>query len=223
MAKPKCSKTDYKRAKDDQLDSKADAVVQGLTNHAVEFPAPPLSAAALQDLLDVYIDTYTAYKRGGLDQREEFLNAKTDLLNAMDSIADYVDSIAKGNGAIITDGGFVPTKSAPSPMQTPTRPVSVLAKYGNGHGEIVIESPVVEGAEYYGLLMTQGTPAVNYTFINGLLTLETTNTTTFIEVSKSRKKTIKGLNAGVMYYCYMYAGNTAGVSSLSDMVQIMAV
>jgi hypothetical protein len=216
-------KTDYKKATDDQLDSKADAVVLGLTTHAVEFPAPPFSPAALQDLIDVYEQTYSAYKRGGIDQKEEFLNAKTDLLNAMDSIADYVDSIAKGNGAVITNGGFVPTKGTLTPQQKPDRPVGVLAKYGNSHGEVIVESPVVEGAEFYGLLVSEGVPFSGLTFANGFLTFESSTTPLGFDLNKGRKKVLNSLKPGTRYYFIMYCGNTAGVSGFSDPVQIMAV
>lgn len=223
MAKVKCKKVDYKRASDDQLDSKADAVVLGLTNHAVDFPAPPISAAALQDLLDTYEQTYTAYKRGGLDQKEDFLNAKTDLLNAMDSIADYVDSVAKGNGSIITNGGFVPTKNTSTPQPAPVQPLLPLVTRSQNRGEVFIECPVVEGAEYYGMVFTEGSPLSEVTLSSGRFEFGSLNSRLWIDVTKARKKTLKDMKVGILYYFYMYAGNSAGVSTLSDGVSIMGV
>jgi hypothetical protein len=221
MRKAKCLKTDYKKATDDQLDSKAGAVVAGLTAHAVEFPAPPITVVALQALLTTYGTTLIAYKRGGLDQKAPFLNAKAALLDALDDLANYVDTVADGNEELITDAGFVPSKTTPTPLPPPDQPNQVLVTRGQNRGVVTVECPVIAGAEYYGMVYTEGVPLTWVNFSQGHFEVGSTNAPFVIDVTKARKKTVKEMKVGVLYYFYMYASNATGVSTLSDGVSII--
>lgn len=223
MAKPKCARTVYKKASDDQLDTKLLAVVVGLTDHAVDFPAPPFGPTALQALLDTYTLTYNAYKRGGLDQKEEFLQAKTAVLNAMDDTAGYVDTVAKGDAVLIVNAGFEPTKTVFTPQPAPVQPVQLLVTRSQNRGEVTVECPVVAGAEYYGLVITEGVPLSEVTLSSGRFEFGSFNFPLIIDVTKPRRKMLKDMKVGVTYYFYMFAGNAAGVSTLSDGVSIMGV
>jgi len=82
---------------------------------------------------------------------------------------------------------------------------------------------VVACGEFYGLVITEGVPLSDVYFNNGQFELGTVNFPLVIDVTKARKKTVKEMKIGVVYYFYMYAGNTAGVSTLSDGVNIMGV
>lgn len=222
MGKAKCSRTDYKEASDDQLDLKATAVKNGLTDHAADFPAPPVTPVQLGDKITVYQNTRSAYKRGGLDQKAAFINAKEDLLEALDDIADYVDDIADGEEELITKAGYVPTKTVKTPSPVPNRPDTVKARHGQNTGELFVECEKIPGASYYGLVISEGTPLYNYSFVNGLLGFNGINSKVGMEVTKGRTKHLQSLQEGVIYYIYMYAGNATGVSGLSDVVQIKA-
>ena len=223
MAKPKCARTVYKKATDDQLDTKLLAVIVGLTDHAVDFPAPPFGPAALQALLDTYTLTYNAYKRGGLDQKEEFLQAKAAVLDAMDDTAAYVDTVAKGDAVLIVNAGFEPTKTVLTPQPAPVQPSQLLVTRSKNRGEVTVECPVVANADYYGLVITEGVPLSGVTLSSGQFELGTVNYPLLLDVTKARRKTLKDMKPGVMYYFYMYAGNAAGVSTLSDGISIMGV
>lgn len=223
MGKVKCLRSDYKEASDDQLDLKATAVKNGLTDHAADFPAPPVTPVQLGDKITVYQNTRSAYKRGGLDQKAAFINAKEDLLEALDENADYVDDIADGEEELITKAGYVPTKAESTPKPVPNRPTGVTAKNANHPGEMIVECPAVDGASYYGLIVTENMPLQNYSFIDGLLGFDNTNSRLGIDVNKGRKKLLQGLQPGTIYFFYMYAGNATGVSGLSDAINLRAL
>jgi hypothetical protein len=223
MSKVRCLITDFTYASNDQLDNKALAVCMGLEAHSADFPAPPVAPPTLRGLLAEYSLAMSAYKRGGLDQREHFENSKTALLEALLANANYVNTIANGSAQLIVAAGYITTKTAKAPKAAPLPPKLVIAKHGNGHGIIKVECPLVPAAEYYGLIMTEGQPLTDYTLSKGVLTLGQLSPGFRHVLTKPRKKTIIGLTPGIIYYFYMYTGNATGVSGLSEGVQIMAV
>lgn len=222
MAKSKCSLTDFKDAPDDMLDTKATAVKNGLTASAVTLPAPPVPPATLTTQITAYSNTYSAYKRGGLDQKPAFEAAKATLLNSLTENAEYVDEVADGDEAVIVAAGYVPTKTTNTPKPAPSKPTGVTAKRGEAIGEMFVECPAVDHAEFYGLIVTQGAPLSSVTFSNGQIIFDGPNAVNGIDVNKARKKHLQGMVPGTMYYFYMWATNSAGVSAPSDVVQLMA-
>jgi len=221
--KTKCLRTDYTEAPDDQLDLKAAAVKKGLTDNAVDFPSPPVSPATFATLILNFTNTRSAYKLGGIDQKPNYDAAKLALLNGMNDTADYVDEIANGDSSLIIKGGFVPTKTVASPVPAPAQPVDVEVKREAGIGNIAIECPAIDGAEFYGLIVSEGAPLNNFLFLNGQLRFEPMQPNSFgIDVNKSRKKKVLNLTPGTMYYFYMYAGNANGISPLSVVTELRA-
>jgi hypothetical protein len=77
--KPTCSLNYYHRLPDEELDDFATGVRVGLQNNLALFPTPPVLPAALQALIDDYEVKRSAYKRGGLDQKPAFEQAKAGL------------------------------------------------------------------------------------------------------------------------------------------------
>lgn len=222
MAKSKCSLTDFNTAPDDMLDTKATAVKNGLTASAVTLPAPPVPPATLTTQITTYSNTYSAYKRGGMDQKPAFETAKNTLINSLTLNAEYVDEVADGDEAVIVAAGYVPTKTTATPKPQPGKPTGVTVKRGQAIGEVLVECPTVENAESYGLIGTHGNPLGDVSFINGQFAFDGNPILGGIDVNKSRKKRLQGLVPGQVYYFYMWATNSAGVSALSDVVQIMA-
>ena len=222
MAKAKCSKTDYKRASDDALDLKATAVKIGLAAHTTPFSSPPVSPTALAALIVTYSSTNAAYKRGGLDQKPAFINAKIALLDALDQNADYVDEIADGNEELIINAGYVPTKTSASSKPAPAKPTGVTAVRGSATGQVVVECESVDYAEYYGLIMSNTAEIPGFVFQDGVVGADGTNVKLILDINKGRKKIMENLNPGTTYYFWMYAGNAAGISPLSDVVHVMA-
>lgn len=222
--KAKCSVSYYHQLPDEQLDDFGTGVKEGLANNAVLFPTPPVSAVALQALIDDYEVKRSAYKRGGLDQKPAFELAKTALMNGLDSTAAYVDEIANGSEATIVAGGFIPTKTTRQPVPAPAKPTVVTLQHGQAHGQVIAECKAVSGATYYGCFFTEGTPLPEADFANGQLAMPP-NVPFLVgfDFNRDRKKVFNGMQPGTQYYFYFYAANPAGVSALSEPVSIMAV
>ena len=80
----------------------------------------------------------------------------------------------------------------------------------------------VPGAAAYGCLLCLK-PLSSATTIDagGQLIIGASDFVSKMDVNKSRKKVFTGLTAGVIYYLYFYALNSAGVSTLSKVESIM--
>lgn len=220
--KPTCSLNYYHRLPDEELDDFATGVRVGLGNNLSLFPTPPVLPAALQALIDDYEVKRSAYKRGGLDQKPAFEQAKATLVNALDDNAEYVNSIADGNEATIVAGGYVPTSTDTKPAQVPNKP-EVRLKRGQAIGQILAECKPIKGAQYFGCIVSEGAPLEGNVLTDNVILLPGGGKGNVgINVAKDRKKVFSGLQPGTTYYFYFYAGNAAGVSALSDMVSIMA-
>jgi hypothetical protein len=223
MAKAKCSRTDFNKAPDDQLDSKGAAVRDGLTTHMGTFPAPPVSAATVGTQVSDFIVKRNAYTRGGLDQKPAFVASKNLLIESLEANADYVDDIADGDEELIVNAGYVPTKTEATPKPVPSKPTGVVVKRGEAVGEVLIECEAQAVGEFYGVIVSEGGPLAGFSFSHGLIRLDRGPANRFaMEVNKSRKKHFDELTPGTTYYFYMYIGNAAGISALSDVVSIMA-
>ncbi len=218
---PTCSLS-YHKLPDEQLDDFATGVRVGLQNNLALFPTPPVLPTALQTLIDDYEVKRSAYKRGGLDQKPAFEQAKTALMNALDDNAGYVDSIADGNEATIVAAGYVPTSTESKPAQIPSKP-EVRLKRGEAAGQILAECKPIKGAQYFGCIVSEGSPLEGNVLTEEVILLPAgSKSNVGMNVSKDRKKVFSGLQPGTTYYFYFYAGNAAGVSALSDAVSIMA-
>lgn len=199
MAKAKVLRTDYKDAAEDKLDTKATAVVDGLTAHAGQFLNPPVSVAMLTTLISNYSTKFSAYKRGGLDQKPAFVTAKAELIQALDDDADFVDEIADGSEQLIVNGGYVPTKTTKSPQAAPVKPEGVKARRGQATGQIFVECPAQKGGIYYGLVVCVGAGPFNINIINGQFGLDGTNGVAAFDFNKNRKKVMQGLETAINY------------------------
>lgn len=67
-----------------------------------------------------------------------------------------------------------------------------------------------------GLILVNGAPLGSNSFVNGKLIYSGgTDQVIIVDVTKSKKKVIDGLDSNVLYNAYMYAFNATGVSPLS--------
>jgi len=224
MAKTKCLRTYFTKATEDELDNIASAVKDGLNKQASIFPAPTVSVAAMQTAIHNYTVTLNAYRRGGLDQKSAFANAKTNLLNALESNAAYVDSIANGNEDLIVKAGYLPTRLTKTRLAPPAKPSGVKATRGEASGMLVLQCAVQKTAEVYGAIIAEGAPLTYANFSNGRLTVPPGTTHQIIvDTNRMRKKIFTGLTPGTIYHCYMFCSNRNGSSTLSDGISVMAV
>jgi hypothetical protein len=224
MAKNKCLRKYYTRATEDELDSIAAAVKEGLDKHASIFPAPAVSVAAMEIIINNYTITLNAYRRGGLDQKPAFASAKTALLDALESNATYVDSIANGNEDLIVKGGYISTRLTKTRLAAPAKPTGVKATRSEASGSITLQCTAQQAADVYGAIIAEGAPLTHAVFSNGRVTVPAnTAHQIVVDTNRQRKKEFTGLKPGITYHCYMFCSNRNGCSALSDGISIMVV
>jgi hypothetical protein len=211
---------DYHRTPNPKLANLALGVRDGQFNNPLVFITTPVSKVDFEENIKDYSGKYSAFVRGGVGQKGAFLLAKSLLMGNLDSFGVSTDGFALGDEAIILLGGFKPTKGFETAGHTPGLPEVELSR-GDSTGELLSECPVVEGAEYYGALLTE-TKLVG-TVINeaGKLIIAPGEIILQMDFNKNRKKQFLGLTASKIYFIYYYASNATGVSQLSAVKSIM--
>jgi len=212
----------------DSLDEFATGVLDEMTTNAGLYPPLPVlppPAKPLPILIGNYTSTRIAYERGGLDQKQPFVDAKTALIAELDRRSTFVDANnAAGTALLVTKAGFVPTGLGSTQSVTPSIPTGKVDRTSDGaRGVIVAEAAAQKGTERYGCICVEGTPLSNPVFVNGQLVLDPGLASRVrIDVNKGRKKKFEMLTSGSKYFVYFFSGNTAGTSALSAPVDIVA-
>jgi hypothetical protein len=227
MAKIKCKRSVYLTAKAGKLNVDASNVKQGMfVLHPLVFPTPPISEAILMALIITYNDAYSAYEKGGANQKGAYEAAKTALLNALDQLAIYVDSVADGDPNIITNAGFVATKGIYSKAPAPTQLLNIRLTRGAA-GELFAWCEQQDYVDTYLCVLTAMAPLPPSMVINagGQLFMGNSAGTMphsgFIDMNKNRRKKFVGLNSGMIYYVTFIAVNAQGVSQMSVPVALL--
>lgn len=217
-----------------KLETFADGVKTGIYNNDPPFTAPPLTEVQLNTLIENYHHKYDEYKNGGKLKKPFFVLAKAALIKGLDDIAEFVDNLTGVTDEIIAMGGYTPTKTIDSEGQAPAQTAGAIIKRG-GEGEMFAEVPKVDGAVYYGCIVTAG-PLPAYITLNAsgqLIAIKPSDVNpdpnpnpapeplpgtviAVVDITKSRKKRFLGLHTGTVYYFYFYAANANGVSILSE-------
>jgi hypothetical protein len=230
MKKIRC-RLSYHFYRNDNMEVFAIGIRDGIYGNVTIFMTPPLTQIQLQLLIDNFLNTYSAYKNGGIAQKGPFNIAKEQLMAGFDTLSAYVDSIALGDANIILLAGFVPTKSSVSASTPPAQPQQVTITR-EVPGTFSTDCAVVEGADgYQALLSRELLPAtININASGQIVDMDdsmpgggsaspATSTLRFIiDLNKARKKTFSSLQIGTTYYVYYWAINAAGVSILSEPV-----
>lgn len=74
--------------------------------HAATFPAPPLTTAALTNLIDTWTSALGDSLKGGTDRTHTKNAARVALEDALSQLGTYVNLVAKGDPAIVDLSGF---------------------------------------------------------------------------------------------------------------------
>lgn len=226
----------FKKIKIDELDVFALIVLAGIYNNVITFPAPTITQAIFQALIDNYMTKRSGYK-GGTVSKGDFEIAKTALINALYTLADYVDGVAQGDVNIILLSGYQPTKGSPSAAVPPLRAENVKLEIA-APGEMNGSCAVVAGADNYCAILSADQPLPVNTNINGFGQLVVNDDDGgaapvppaaalseikyVLDFNKSRIKKFTGLTKGTVYYLYYFSINAAGVSPLSIAVSLDA-
>lgn len=230
MNKIHCSHT-YHSLPSDEIKLFAEGVITGFYGNNPPFIVQPKTQAEYQALIDDYDTAWSAYENGGLDQKGDFLLAKSALMDATDLISDETDKVAKGNPDLIILAGFTPTK-APGQTVKPGQ-TTVTVKRGIA-GELIATCEKLEGARHYGCIMTEGAALPDWVTIdaNGRIIMQSNNPMpgpmpgpspagVQLDLTDQREKHFLGLKHDVTYYFYFYAVNAKGVGPLSEVVSMV--
>ncbi len=235
--KPHCS-VDYHKFNGNDLDTKAHLVSEGIYTNNPPFTAPPMPQVDFEVLVTNHHDKYEDYKNGGKAQKGPYQTARTALITAMDTTGDYVDTLPGVDDDMILLAGFTPTKTGESSAVTPGVPDGIELTHGAASGELFAECAAQTGVSYYGcILVAAQTLPGNVTLTASGQIIATGNPVpppamaaaaeqvqiVILDVTKGRKKHFTGLVKGVEYFIYFYAGNTAGVSQLSEVKSILCL
>lgn len=221
MSKIKCS-VRYHKTKNGTLSSFGVGVRDGIFNNPGLFPAPTITIAIFQVLIDNYVNAWSAYEHGGPAQKGAYDAATDALMAALDTLALYVDSVANGFGPTIATAGYTPTKGTSNVSPEPTQ-LENIKMIRIASGELQCESEKQDFAIcYIGILTADAPlPAVFVLSDSGQLTINGSDpgpgpSTGIIDFSKGRRKKFINLTPGTTYFFTQFVINARGVGSMSD-------
>lgn len=181
------------------------------------FATPTITKTAFLLLVADYRNANNEYEAGGVDEKGAYDIAATNMTAALDTLKDYVEGLPAFSFDLINLSGFTPNKQSISASTVPGKPVfHELVHLGGGPVSVEFISPDTTG--YYGLYVVEGEGLpTGTTFTNGVLDFpKGADVRLLHNANKQRVKTVHNLIIGQQYTAYAYAGNTAGVSLLSD-------
>ena len=222
---PHCSLS-YHQFNPTDLENFGHHVSTGIYTSTPPFTSPPDTQVIFDGLVSVFHDTYIAYKNGGKDQKGAYMTAHTNLMEALDATAHYVDELPGVNEDMITRAGYTPTKTGDTKAVVPDTPeVEKIDRPAKGTLEPSCKA--VHGAEFYGCIILEHPWSEGLGFFAGQVVISNGSDpippaiSVRLVVTKGRKKTVPDLISGKEYWIYFYAGNSAGISPLSDGVSIV--
>lgn len=117
----------------------AQQVHDSMTAAAATFPAPPVTMAALQTLIDAVDTALTKKASGATTDTIAFNIARNDLENALGELGYYANIIAKGDPALVAASGFPAYETSPRTPDTapPAPPANVVVRQGDLSGSLV--------------------------------------------------------------------------------------
>jgi hypothetical protein len=189
--------TGFAKLRDDDLDTRAQRIVDNLTNNA-NYPNPTPALADITTALTAYRDALTQVKNGGKDKtalKNEKRKALEALLNAL---ALYVQANCQNNLAILLSSGFESRKSN-APLGVLEKPENFKIQNGPNSGGIRLSVDKLNGATSY---LFEYAPAP----VNG-------TTQWIVRAGTARTFILEGLTSG-----QQYAFRVAGVGAHPTLV-----
>lgn len=166
-------------------------------------------------------DLKTKYlaRMNGPVAKSEFDEAEHVCETWLYTAADYVNKVANGDTIIINKSTFTPIKNERTPAQVPAQSsVEVLAMKG---GTIDLKSAKVEGYDSFVYILAWGTPLPQVSIVNHQLNIS--GSTNFVIMPSAKiHDHANGFAAGTAVTCWCLAQNSAGISPLSNPVNVIA-
>ena len=201
----------FRRAKLDDLQSRAHTVFTNMGGNVGVFTTPPIPLTTLKQDSDNLATSQAAAKEGGPKEIAQREKDRLTLEHDLDLLGSYALKVANGDPAVLTSSGFIPlpprVRSEPQPLPTPKAPEIEQAVTGQFS---VFVSPV-KGARSYEVHWAP--------VINGLPGTWTTET-----LAIARKPlTVTGLTPGTIYAFQVRAFGKAGWTDWSASATRMAI
>ena len=176
-----------------------------LTGNAnfTNLPKPLAEVTADIDLLDDKTEEAMSRDRMSIAERG---NAQVIVLDDLRGYAGTVQTQCGGDYAKLASSGFQATKP-PTPVGIPDAPINLRAAYTGTTGEVYLTFKAVRGIHSY-MIQSATSP-------DGVRTTHAPST--------SSRVVLKGFTPGTVYFIWVAAVGTAGMSGYSGPVMIMAV
>jgi hypothetical protein len=201
----------FRRAKLDDLVSRAHTVFTDMGANASVFTTPPIPLATLKQDSDNLAASNAAAKEGGPKEIAQREKDRLTLEHDLDLLGSYALKVANGDPAVMTSSGFIPlpprVRSEPQPLPTPGAPEIEQGVTGQFNVSV---SPI-KGAHNYEV---HWAPVING--LPGTWTIET--------LAIARKPlTVTGLTPGTTYAFQVRAFGKAGWTDWSAYATRMAI
>jgi Fibronectin type III domain len=201
----------FRRAKSDDLQSRALNVFTGMGVYVNIFTTPPIPLPKLKQDSDSLAASIAAAKVGGPKEIAQRNKDRLTLENDLELLGSYALSVANGDPAVLASSGFIPMppriQSEPQPLPTPGAPEIEQGVTGQFN---VFVTPV-KGAHNYEVHFAP--------VVNGLPGTWTTET-----LAIARKPlTVTGLTPGTTYAFQVRAFGKAGWTDWSASSTRMAI
>ena len=212
MTTPKLNiQRNFRRAKLDDLRSRALTVFTNMGIHIDVFTMPPIPLPTLKQDSDNLAVSIAAAKEGGPKEIAQREKDRLTLEHDLDLLGSYALKVANGDSAVLTSSGFIPLppriRSEPQPLPTPGAPEIEQGVTGQFNVSV---SPI-KGAHNYEVHWAP--------VINGLPGTWTTAT-----LAIARKPlTITGLTPGTTYAFQVRAYGKAGWTDWSASATRVAI
>lgn len=216
--KNRVCKLDFHTYANPKLDTFANGVLIGIFDNPTVFISPPIDKPEFTTIITDYGVKLADYNTYGKTKKDAFTSAHGKLISALDTYVPFVDGIANGQASIISLAGFVPTLGSTTAAPQLERIITLEVTPNNVPGRIIISTPAIvgKGVSGYGLILVAGSPLTVDNFTNGKLKYSGgADQEIIVDINKSRKKVVDGLDSNISYNAYMYAFNSTGVSPLS--------
>ncbi len=185
----------------------------GLYANPQIFVTPPVPLDEFKVVELNYINAVSKYDVAPKIEKTNMLIAKEKMIGVLDNLRVYVNGVANGNADIITLSGFTPSKAAAQKSKPLDRYGDFDLKLGDNSGELkakITAYPLDKNVKYMMLCTKQDQLPENF-IVNGVFDFSVVPDAKFA-LNNGRIKLFTNLEAGTVYYFYLFISNTVSIS-----------
>jgi len=195
------------------LKSFCDLVLASLYEHPGTFTNPPIA-------VDEYVQVYKAfnlavgkYEVAPKVEKTNMLQAKEKMVGVLDTLSGYVNTVSNGDADIITLAGFTPTKGTTEKSKPLDRYGNFDLKRNDAYGKVtakIVAYPLESGVKYMMVCTKQAELPENFV-VDGVFDFSLVPDALFA-LNNGRVKVFSNLEAGTVYYFYLFISNAVSIS-----------